>query len=637
MPTTLPIRDLMSLEFRQRGFGKELYSNKFPEVVSELEDDNLTRSLNEEFSARGFMKSVESEGEHAAAAAPPEKYLSPLTTAAMIGAGVLAAKELGKAFKTPAYKMRVNQPSSGGFQSLAGPSKNYEAEEDYTCPEEGPTYHGQMGLPGGPEEGEDFKKFTESLHPRDESGKFDESSGGGGAAPEAGGGGDKAKSDPMGPKDVMGESQQSPNQVSESDAAKMMEKGQRGGLAGMFKGSGVSMSPSAARGTFDPNSESAVSAKNELMAHIKNINTWNNRRATEPSWQRPGLNERPKMTKSAKRMLEMAAFGHTVDYQNPGEPEHYTIQSQEDFKKFTESLHPRDESGKFAEGSGGGGGAAPEADRPHMTSKETKRKKIDPTEAREKAEAKDKPSEQEARQMMSGIKSGGSLLDKLFGGSGASVGPQVARGEFDYNSKDAQRARNKLMDFLDDQAEWDKREREGLGSGVGVREGKQPFGSRPTMQQANRRVLEMAAFGHTVKYQRDKVADVIPTFHGQLGLPQTEQYKMWAEHKVSRDKNGRFRKKKPGALRDPSLKKGKRGATRPTEVAKGAGEPSTTEQIVLAALQEGPLTLAELAEVTKISQSNNSPLVMALASLRDAGKVKSKKVDGKDTFELTKK
>lgn len=326
--TTLPIRDLMSLEFRSRGFGKELYSHKFPEVASEVEDNDLTRHLNEEFSARGFMKSVESEGEHAAAAPPPEKYLTPLTTAAMIGAGILAAKEIGKVFKTPAYKMRVNRPSSGEFKSLAGPSKNYDAQ------------------------------------PSDED----------------------------------------------------------------------------------------------------------------------------------------------------DQDEDYAISPSE-----TSSI------------------AGP----------------------------------------------GGALIQK-----GLSAVTKNAAGE----SKP-----HNLQDLVIDQ-------------------------------------VSKNAAGEDCPCPEEEA-----TFHAQLGLPVPEQYKMWSENKVSRDTDGRFRKKKVSDLSDPTVKKGTKSATRAAGVAKGADEPSTTEQIVLAALQEGPLTLAELAEVTKISQANNSPLVMALASLRDGKKVKSKKVDGKETFELTKK
>jgi len=570
--------------------------NSFPEVASEVEDNGMTQSFNEEFSARGFMKSVESEDEHAAAAEPPEKYLTPLNTAAMIGAGILAAQEIGKAFKTPAYKMRVNQPSSGGFKSLAGPSKNYEAEEDCPCPEEEmnmhkvdtPTFHGQMGLPGG-DDGEDFKKFTESKHKRDESGKFDETGGGGGGgggSPEAGGGGDKSEEVAALKEDMRmadeeqhyyeDNSEEDPTGELAADAKRAYDEAKKDHdylVGGDEGGGGGGGSPEAGGGGDRPHMKTGDAPSADLM----------NTKIGDLSDK-----QRTSLANSITAQLKSSGLTEEV---------------------IAEAV------GKM---SGAGG----------VKSQTTQGKGT---------------SESDARAMMRESKAGGSVLEQIFGDifssdTGVSSSPHVARGTFDYDSKSAERARNRLMDHMEAQQEWDRMQAAGEGPGL---QGRMNFGSRPEIDRAERKSLEMVAFGHTVRYSKSASVELPQpaSWHGQLGLPQTEQYKLWSEHKVSRDTDGRFRKKNvsggPTAKKAKKGKKGKKGAA--VGVAKGADEPSTTEQIVLAALQEGPLTLAELAEATKISQVNNSPLVMALASLRDAGKVKAKKVDGKDTFELTKK
>ena len=178
---SLPVADLVSLEFRSRGFGRELYSaadneyrksDEFPEVVEEVpssENGDIASALNEEFSKRGFSKTqLSTDDEHAAAVPPPEKYLSPLDVAALVGAGVLAAKEVAQSFKKPSYKTPGKQSE---FKSLAGPSKNYGAEgddEDCECDDEDATFHGQLGLPGGPEQ----YSWSESKVSRDKAGKF---------------------------------------------------------------------------------------------------------------------------------------------------------------------------------------------------------------------------------------------------------------------------------------------------------------------------------------------------------------------------------------------------------------------------------------------------------------------------------
>ncbi len=177
---SLPVADLVSLEFRSRGFGKELYSaeyrkaDEFPEVVEELPSSSggdMASAFNEEFSKRGFSKTqLSSDGGHPAAVDPPEKYLSPLDTAALMGAGVLVAKEIAQSFKNPSWQTPGKRDE---FKSLAGPSRNYEADgdDDESCDEceEEATFHGQMGLPGGPE---NYAAWSEAKVSRDKTGRF---------------------------------------------------------------------------------------------------------------------------------------------------------------------------------------------------------------------------------------------------------------------------------------------------------------------------------------------------------------------------------------------------------------------------------------------------------------------------------
>jgi hypothetical protein len=183
---SLPVADLVSLEFRSRGYGRELYSaddneyrksDEFPEVVEEVPspdngDGDIASAFNEEFSRRGFSKTqLSTDDEHAAAVPPPEKYLSPLDAAALMGAGVLLAKEVAQSFKTPSYRKPGQQNE---FKSLAGPSKNYGAEGDDDeeecdeCHDDDATFHGQLGLPGGPEQ----YSWSESKVSRNKDGKF---------------------------------------------------------------------------------------------------------------------------------------------------------------------------------------------------------------------------------------------------------------------------------------------------------------------------------------------------------------------------------------------------------------------------------------------------------------------------------
>jgi hypothetical protein len=200
-------KNLLSIEFRSRGFGKLLYQKdeEFPEFVAEVPTtEGIAHDLNKEFNSRWLFGDQEPEIEKYDDEDAPEEggvffqqvayrkavalrrmseQYSVANTALKVGLGVgLAGWLLGKKARDK-RKARLRGEGGGrGYVSLAGPSQNYDAQ---------PSSDDLRMMTRDERKQYAAGDFEETQHPRDEGGKFSSGGGGGGGKFDPKPGGEK--------------------------------------------------------------------------------------------------------------------------------------------------------------------------------------------------------------------------------------------------------------------------------------------------------------------------------------------------------------------------------------------------------------------------------------------------------------